>query len=165
MATTPDLFAALVNEQQLLLDTLAPCSDELLNQKGLIGEWSIKNVLAHLTAWELVVVQTLPERLATGKRPAIFATINADEDAWNAEQVAQREDIPPRLQIFELENTRAQLVNDLRALGDDALARQHPWPGWTGTLAEYVLAAVCDHEKEHCDTICAVLAQLPSTAT
>jgi len=162
---TPDggsasLFDALAREQRILLDTVGRCSDAQLERTGVLGDWSIKNTLAHLTAWEAVVIASLPTRLATGQRPAIFDEINADEDGWNARQVAEREDKPPKEQIFDLENTRNQLVNYLRSLGDETLAKPHPWPGWDGTLAEYILAEVCDHEKEHCDAICVAVADL-----
>ena len=161
MPTTDDLFAALSSEQQLLLDTVKSCSDAQLEAKGVVGEWSVKNTLAHLVDWEQLVIETLPERLATGARPAAFASISADEDGFNARVVAEREHLAPPEQIFELQNTRARLVNYLRSLGDDALQRAHPFDGWNGTLAEYILAAICDHEKEHCDAICAALAAIP----
>ena len=161
MPTGEELFAALGHEQQLLLDTLRPCSDAQLNQHGVVGAWSIKNVLAHLVAWEQLVIETLPERLATGKRPAAFQIIGEDEDGFNAKMVAEREHLTPPDQLFELRNTRAQLVSYLRSLGEDALQRTHPFDGWNGTFAEYIFAAVCEHEKEHCDAICAAVANFP----
>lgn len=164
MPTGDELFDALSREQQLLLDTLQLCTDDQLNQKDVVGDWSVKNVLAHLVAWEEIVLETLPERLATGQRPAIFNTIHEDddEDDFNARAVAEREHLTPAEQIFALTNTRAQFVNYLRSQGEETLQRQHPWAGWNGTLAEYILAAICDHEQEHCDAICAAVATLPS---
>lgn len=161
MPTGDDMFAALASEQQILLNTLSGCSDAQIDSKGVVGEWSIKNVLAHLVAWEQLVLETLPDRLATGKRPVVFASITADEDGFNARIVAERERQTPPEQLFELHNTRAQLVNYLRSLGEDTLQRAHPFDGWNGTLAEYVLAAICDHEKEHCDAIYAAVAGMP----
>lgn len=165
MPSSEDMFAALGREQQLLLDTLRSCSDAQLNQKGVVGDWSAKNVLAHLAAWEQLVIETLPERLATRKRPAVFETIGADEDGFNARVVAERENMSPPEQIYALENTRSQLVNYLRSLGDETLQRAHPFDGWNGTLAEYILAAICEHEKEHCDAICAAVAAMPPAAS
>lgn len=165
MPTSEEMFAALDQEQQLLLDTLKKCSDEQLNAAGVVGDWSIKNTLAHLTSWEQLVLETLPERLATGKRPEAFVAIGEDEDGFNARTVAEREHLTPVEQRFEMENVRAQLVNYLRSLGDENLQRSHPFDGWNGTLAEYMLAAICDHEKEHCDTICAAVAAMPPTET
>ncbi|MEO7003390.1 MAG: DinB family protein [Ktedonobacterales bacterium] len=160
ISDSTDLFAALASEQRILLDTVNRCSDAQLERKGVVGAWSIKNTLAHLTGWEALVVETLPDRLATGQRPASFDAFDADQDGWNARQVTEHEDTSPKEQIFELENTRIQLVNYLRSLGDETLAKSHPWPGWDGTLAEYILASVCEHEKEHCDAICASMAAM-----
>ena len=49
MSTLTNLFEALSQERAILLDTLKSLPDALLDQKGVVGEWSIKNVLAHLT--------------------------------------------------------------------------------------------------------------------
>lgn len=35
-----------------LLSLLAGLDEAALNRKGLVGDWSVKNVLAHLAAWK-----------------------------------------------------------------------------------------------------------------
>ena len=69
MSTLTNLFEALSQERAILLDALKSVPDALLDQKGVVGEWSIKNVLAHLTSWESVVTHFLPERLASASDP------------------------------------------------------------------------------------------------
>ena len=46
------LLAQMQNERQALLDLLTDVSDEEMQQPGVVEAWSIKDVLAHLTAWE-----------------------------------------------------------------------------------------------------------------
>ena len=160
MSTMTNLFEALSQERASLLDTLKGLPDVQLDQKGVVGEWSIKNVLAHLTSWEVLVTEFLPERFATGQRPAVFSEINADEDAWNAREVASREQLTPREQLDELARTRQGLLQMLRNLGEEALDRQHPWPEWEGTLASYILQEVGGHEREHSEAVVAAVEQL-----
>ncbi len=155
MSTLTNLFEALSQERAILLDTLKSLPDALLDQKGVVGEWSIKNVLAHLTGWESVVTHFLPERLASGIRPEILSVIAVDEDAWNAQQVASREQLTPKEQLDEFEQTRQALFQVLSNVGEEALNRQHPWPEWEGPLATCMLEEIGGHEREHCKAVLA----------
>lgn len=157
MSTLTNLLSTLGYERALLLDALKQVPDETLTLKGLVGTWSIKNVLAHLADQEHLVVQVLPQRLATGITPPILSIINADADAWNAQQIAASEHLTFNEQLNQLEQARQALVQMLRDIGEEALNRQHPWPEWQGTLAAYILQVVGEHERGHRETILAAL--------
>lgn len=152
------LCATLEQERADFMAALSSASAATLERKGLVGQWSIKNVLAHLAAWELVTVQVLSERLETGKTPEIMATINADQDAWNAFQVDEVEDLSPDDQLVEFEWTRSLLLQYLASLDDATLAKAKPWSGWDGTVADYVLDAIAGHERTHAEQVRAALA-------
>ena len=109
MSTMTNLTDSLNQERAMLLDAIKDLPDDFLERKGVIGEWSIKNVLAHLVSWERAVTDFLPERIATGVKPTIFAVIGADEDGWNAKQVASREHLTVREQFDELQQSRQAL--------------------------------------------------------
>jgi|SRR5690348_6256909 len=157
MSTITDLFASLGQERAALLDAIKDLPDDFLDRKGVVGEWSIKNVLGHLVAWESAVTEFLPERVATGARPAIFALIGDDEDGWNAREVASREHLTPRQELNEFERSRQALLQTLRELGEEMLSREHPWKGWDGTVAAYVLDSVGGHEAEHREAMVAAI--------
>ena len=160
MSTTSDLIETLTRERAALLEIVEGLDDATLDCKGVVGAWSIKNVLAHLTTWESVVVGITPGRLATRVQPQVLQAINADEDAYNAEQVGLRERLSPTDQIAELEATRGALLHLFEDLGEETLARRNPWPEWEGTLAAYFVASVCEHEREHREDVRAALARL-----
>jgi uncharacterized damage-inducible protein DinB len=155
MSTLTNLIATLDQERALLLDAIKKVPDEALTLKGVVGAWSIKNVLAHLADQEILVVQVLPQRLATGITPEIVSIINADADAWNAKQIEASEHLTIYEQLKQLEQARQALVQVLRDLGEEGLNRQHPWPEWEGTVAEYILQVVVEHEREHRETMLA----------
>ena len=136
-----------------LLDTIAGLDEATLDRKGVVGEWSIKNILAHIAAWEDWVVQALPVRVSTGVTPEDFRQRAEDEDRFNAEEVAEREELTPDEQLMELERTRAELLAYLASLDAAVLTRAHPWDTWAGTLPEYVLEALRDHEAEHVEVL------------
>ncbi len=160
MSTMTNLFETLNQERTILLDAIATLPEALLDEKGVVGEWSIKNMLAHLTNWERIVTDFLPDRLATGSRPAIFSIMSADEDAWNAQQVASREHLTPQEQLGEFERTRQALLQVLYDAGEEALNRPCPWPEWQGTLATYILEQVGGHECEHREATLAAVERL-----
>ncbi len=160
MSTMTNLTDSLNQERAVLIDAIKDLPDDFLERKGVIGEWSIKNVLAHLVSWERAVTDFLPERIATGVRPAIFAVISDDEDGWNAKQVASREHLTVREQFDELQQSRQALLQVLRATGEETLNREHPWPEWKGTVAAYVLDSVGGHESEHREAVLAGVARL-----
>ncbi len=157
MSTLTHLIATLDQERALLLDSVKKVPDEVLTLKGVVGAWSIKNVLAHLTDQERLVARVLPQRLATGITPEIVSIINADADAWNAKQIEASKHFTFSEQLKQLEQASQALVQVLRDVGEEALNRQHPWPEWEGTVAEYILQVVVEHEHEHREAILARL--------
>jgi hypothetical protein len=144
-----EIFEELERTRAALLDTIARLDEATLDRKGIVGEWSIKNALAHIAAWEAWLVQTLPVRLATGKTPDDFLARIQDENRFNAEEVAEREELTPFEQLIELERTRAALLAELRNLDAATWERRAPWDTWEGTLAEYLHESLVGHEQEH----------------
>ena len=153
MITLSDALAELGRTRAELLAAIGGLDEAALDRKGVVGDWSIKNVLAHIAAWEAWVVQALPARMTTGTTPEDFRQRAEDEDRFNAEEVAEREELTPDEQLMELERTRAELLAYLRGLDAAALARQQPWDTWAGTLPEYLLEALRDHEAEHVEAL------------
>jgi uncharacterized protein (TIGR03083 family) len=153
MSTTSDLLEELAASRATLLASFAGLSDEQLARKSTIGEWSIKDALGHVAAWESMVTGFLPQRLDTGTFPALAVLRELGDDPINAIEVAEREALSPREQLEELDQARTRLVASIRALGDTTLARTRPWPEWEGTLAAYIVESICGHEREHTEAI------------
>jgi hypothetical protein len=149
MLTLDEAIDQLSRARADLLAAIDGLDEAALDRKGALGEWSIKNMLAHIAAWEAWVVQALPARLASGTTPPDLAQRAADEDASNAEEVAEREELTPGEQLMELERTRDELLALVRGLDTATLAKPHPWDTWAGTVPEYLLSALRDHEAEH----------------
>jgi len=155
-----DILEELDRTRAALLDAVDGLDEDALERKGTVGEWSIKNVLAHLAAWEAWVVQALPARLATGVTPAELRARIADEDRYNAEEIGEREELTASEQLIDLERTRTALLDELRRLDADTWQRRRPWDTWEGTLAEYLRESIVVHEQEHIDGLRAIAAQL-----
>lgn len=160
MTTLHDALAALAHTRAELLTAISGLGEAVLDRKGVVGDWSVKNVLAHIAAWEAWVAQALPARMTTSVTPEDFRQRAEDEERFNAEEVAEREELTPDEQLMELERTRAELLAYLHGLDATVLARTQPWDTWEGTLPEYLLKALCDHEAEHVEVLRAAVAEL-----
>lgn len=160
MTTLDAALEALGHTRAELLGIVARLDEQTLDRKGVIGDWSVKNVLAHLAAWETWVVQALPARVATGVTPHEFRARAQDEDRFNAEEVAEREELTPGEQFMELERTRAELLSYVRGLDAETLTRRNVWDTWPGTIPEYLLSALRDHEAEHVEELRVAVAKL-----
>src|SRR3974377_1660914 len=109
MSTTLDILDNLEAERARLLAPTAPYADGMLARKGTVGDWSIKDVLAHLSGWERIVVQITPERLETGQQSPLIVAMHMDEDGWNARQVAESAALSAAEQVAELGAARQAL--------------------------------------------------------
>jgi hypothetical protein len=153
MSTLDSALAELSRTRADLLGAIAGLQETALDRKGAVGDWSIKNVLAHIAAWEAWVAQALPARISTGATPDDFRQRAEDEDRFNAEEVAEREELTPDEQLMELERTRSELLAYLKGLDAAVVERKHAWDTWEGTLPEYLIEALCEHEAEHVDSL------------
>jgi DinB superfamily len=157
MSVRDTLIASLEGQRQDIHQRLASLPEAMLDQKGVVGRASLKNILAQLTAWELVVVQALLEGLETGVRAPVLTEIERDWEAWNAAQSAESEYLTPADQIVEWDWSRMVLLQYLRDLDEATLARTRPWEGWDGAVAEFVTDAIVSREREQFDAIQAAL--------
>ncbi len=132
-----------------LLACFADLDEAALERKGLVGEWSVKNVLAHIVGWEVWVIEMLQARLAGGALPDHLRAAAADEHAFNAAQVAEREELMPDEQLMELERTREELLVLLRGLDPARLEDPLPWPGARSSVADYLRTSLIQHDQEH----------------
>jgi hypothetical protein len=90
--TKDEIFEALEDEREKFLDSIEGLSDEAMQEPGVIGEWSVKDILSHLIAWEAELVKLLWQA-RQGIQPSSvhFSSKSADElnAAWFEEFLAR----------------------------------------------------------------------------
>lgn len=107
--------------------------------------WTAKDVLAHMAAWETRVAAHLPDLLADqGMRIA-----GVEADAFNAEQVALRQDRTPRELLGELADSRQRILEALAGASDDDLTRPRAVPWGQVTIERWALQEIYEHDKDH----------------
>ena len=72
-----------------LNDSISGLPESMMVEPGVVGDWSLKDLLAHVSTWEEETLKALP-MLIEGKRPVGYHGI----DRFNAEQQKLWRDLP-----------------------------------------------------------------------
>jgi len=149
--TREDARESLARERGKLLAALEGLSEEEMARPGAVGRWSVRDVLAHLLAWEEEAVTRLD--LLAAERPQDFARIVDEEEleAWNARAHQRYAGLALAEVMRRLENVKGRILAGLDSLSDERLSTDAgpvPVRNW---LPECTYA----HEEEHCADILA----------
>ncbi len=122
-----------MNREQLLkkIDTpwaalrasYAGLSEAQLAQPGVTGDWSVIDILAHVSAWENEALTHLPHILE-GKRPPKYSDLYGGIDAFNALKVRESRALSPAEVLAHVEETHRQLLDYLRDAPEEQLATE-----------------------------------------
>jgi hypothetical protein len=116
------------------------------------GEWSVKDVLIHLSAWEKYLLDRL-SFVMTGMRPqyAVMTTWD-DVHRFNAQVYEQNKDRPLTSVVIEFRSLYRGVMTVLEALSDEQLtqAYNYDFPDDSLNLLQLIRENTCDHFKEHC---------------
>jgi hypothetical protein len=120
---------------------------ELLTTPGLAGDWSAREVVAHLAHWDRWATRCVEHPTTDGL--ASLVTGGWDVDAQNAEVAARAAGLSMEAVRDEEADAYAAFAAALAALGDDAgLDVAAPWGG---TLEIVIRENGPDHYREHSD--------------
>lgn len=123
----------IMNKQQILekIDTAwaelkasyAGLSDAELSEGGVTGEWSVRDILAHVNTWEEEALKHLP-LIIDGGTPPRYSVTYGGIDAFNAEMTKQKRDLPLSEVLRRLDETHARLVEYLQGAPDEQFTRE-----------------------------------------
>lgn len=136
LAPRQELMARVEAAQRGLDAAIVGLDDAALAEPGVVGAWSIKDVLGHVTAWEQVVVQPLEQR-QRGEAPTIAGLGSTDE--YNAHEAGVRQDWTLQQVRDEAASVHGRLQALLAAITDEEWAapltigeRERPLGAWIG---------------------------------
>ncbi len=137
------LYAA--RKEFLSLAALVPASER--NRQPVCGIWTLKDLVGHLTDWELVGVGAL-RQLVEGVTPEFESDI-LDFDIFNDANAAARSSQPWEDVWQEFHETRDEFLDLLAQLPDSQLSRPFTAP-WRSNLTAYQWILIWPgHEREH----------------
>lgn len=149
MAALEDLLDNLDAHRERTLMALEALPDGALVAPGVVGRWSIADLLSILTAWDAEVVTGLL-RLQQGKPPEKLLAAVANPDRYNAGryQDAQGRDLDVIFEDFQ--GARLHLEEWLSELSERALTDPRHYKGLGGVpLGKIIAQATHEHEARY----------------
>jgi hypothetical protein len=122
-----------MNRQQLLRkldrawadlkESYAGLLDAQLTEPGVVGDWSVKDILAHVTWWEEEALKHLPLIIKAGKPPR-YSTQYGGIDRFNALMAEQRRDLSLAEVLRQHDQTHRQLIAYIQSVPEEQLASE-----------------------------------------
>ena len=140
MSLRNDLLTELDEARRELLSAVEGLSDAQLSVPLPGGEWSAKDVLAHVSSWD--ELRCFEIARADRDDTPVYALLREDDFApWNAVLMSVRRDLPLSQVLRELSYARERVLEMIASVPDDRLAEAAP-----GRVRIRRAAA---HDREH----------------
>ncbi|HKZ71248.1 MAG TPA: ClbS/DfsB family four-helix bundle protein [Anaerolineales bacterium] len=148
-----ELISTLEASRKTLLVTIDGLSDEEMTTPGVMGDWSVKDLLSHITAWEAELV-TMLAQARQGKKPPFADVSPSQTDALNAQWRNETKDRPLERVLADFHGVRKQTVKQVESFSDEELndPKLYKWlkdsPLW-----KWIANETFEHEAEHAEQI------------
>lgn len=149
-----ELLEALEDGHQELLEMLQDLPEEMMLQPGVCGDWSIKDILAHLTYWEGQVVTLLFQAQRGVEKPTTAHFSKETVDELNQRWYLTGKERPLEIIWQDWQGVRKQTLRRVTDMSQKDLNDVHRYPWLKGVpLFQWILNDTVDHEDEHADQI------------
>jgi hypothetical protein len=106
-----------------LKESYAGLTEEQLLEPGVTGDWSVKDILAHVSSWEEEALKHLPHILQGG-RPPRYSVLYGGIDAFNAQMTEQKRGLSLSEVLTQLEETHLRLVEYVQSAPEEQLSSE-----------------------------------------
>jgi hypothetical protein len=141
------LLKDITTGRRQLEKNLSALSEEDMTQPGVTGTWSVKDILAHLVAWEKLLLDWYRAGIQ-GYSPTIIPVGMRQKaiDALNQEIYEQNRKRNLDEVIAEFRTSYQQILTTLEGIPEEDLFIRGRYE-WTGelTLADYIAGNTCNH--------------------
>lgn len=145
------MLSELTSARAAMDQALIGLSPEDMYVSGVVGLWSVKDILAHVAAWESEVVTALNQ--AQNRRVPSMLRIE-DIDEWNEQQQRVSARRPLDAVVGDYQGVHAKLKQMIADLDEDFLTNRRLFRWMEGEPLWYLVeeSAVL-HEREHAQDI------------
>lgn len=120
--TREQLLQRLDSAWTALQESYAGLPEERLTEPGVTDDWSVQDILAHITTWEEEALKHLPSIMAGG-RPPLYTSVGGI-DAFNARMTEQNRVHSLHETLQRLDETHRRLVAFVADMPEDQIARE-----------------------------------------
>jgi hypothetical protein len=150
-----ELLAELDQEWANIERMCAALNENEMLAPGVQGEWSVKDILVHISAWEKYLLDRLGY-VMTGQHPQYpVMTTWDDVHCFNAQVYAENKDRPLASVVIEFRSLYRGVMTVLEALDDKMFDQPYSYdfPDDQLTLMQLIKANTYKHYREHCIAI------------
>ena len=143
-----ELIDGILIARSSILDLVQRLSPEQLNV-AFLGEWSVKDLVAHLAGWDITNLQAIQE-ISQGIYPSFFEYYDKDWRTYNARLVAAHKVEPFEALLVKLDDSHRRLVTHLESLPASVIlnGKASRANGRSVTIRNLLKAEAVD-EREH----------------
>ena len=146
--TKQELISTIEAERAKLEGVIGTLSPEQMNEPNAVGEWSVKDTLAHLAMWSSRSI-TVVYQAEQGQKAEEIDEMFDDADALNAADYETQKDRPLERILSDLRGTHNQLLRRLSAWNEADLFDQTLYSWLRGqSLGDFLVDAV-GHAAAH----------------
>jgi hypothetical protein len=148
-----EILDRLEDEREKFMEAIEGLPAEALHEPGVVGDWSVKDVIAHLSMWEAELVRLLWQA-AHGEKPTTLHFEDIDVDTLNKAWQEQVETRSLEQILEDFRSVREQTERRVSAFSDQDLedAKRYPWLGGA-PLWQWIENDSFGHEAEHIEQI------------
>jgi hypothetical protein len=156
------LLLALEESRDELLDVLDDLEDDEFFIPGVVDDWTIKDVLAHLTMWEAQLI-TLLWQARHGQKPTAIYFSGLSDDEINARWYQEARNRPLNLVLSDFHGARNQTIRRVEEFSEHDLndPQRFSWSGGS-SLWKWIFGSSVEHDREHTEQIKAWVAKRTS---
>jgi hypothetical protein len=96
---------------------------EQMSQPGVIGEWSVKDVVCHVSCWEEEALKYLPHTLHGDRLPR-YSSMYGGIDGFNAMMTEQKRVLTLTGALCQLDEIHARLLEYLQGISEEQFATE-----------------------------------------
>ena len=119
-STRERLMVTMARNWDALLASIEGLTDEAMVRPGVVEQWSVKDILAHITTWEEEGLHHLPT-VAQGRKPPTYASQYGSLDGFNALKFEENQRRSLDEVLARLDETHARLLAYLDTVPDELL--------------------------------------------
>lgn len=149
--TKDDVLEALEDHRENLLDAIEGLSDEQMAEPGVSGEWSVKDILYHLSLWEADLVRRLWQ-ISQHEQPTDLVHNEAEMHAQNETWYQQGKDRPLERILDDFAAVRRQTARRVNDLPEREFTQPPAWLK-NETFGEWIGNDSFTHDSEHAEAI------------
>jgi len=144
-----NIISELTNSREKILETVRGLSDQEMETPGVMDDWSVKDILVHLTWWEAELVKLLWQA-KQGVTPSSALVSQEPVDDLNARWHEESRSRPLKPILKDFLGVRNQTIRRVDALTETTLTDPSYFPWLDGEpLWKWIAGDSFEHEAEH----------------